>query len=533
MEKTHEQADAFEQETTLQTFITLINSTIEGLIILDEDRCCIYANSAMINMFKYDKDNILGRDIKEFIAPQCRELAKSMIKIPDKDPYEIWMQRSDGSAFPAIVRGRDMLLAGKSIRVSAVLDISKLKENEDKVFQLAYYDSLTNLPNRQKLTEVLQDAAPMACAILNIDLFKEINDFFGISIGDSILKQVGEWFKEMKISAYRIGGDEFVVLYKEDISWKNIHKHVTNLLQSIEEKVFIVDNETFSIRMTAGIAIGNDKLLTRADIALHRAKEQKKSILLYEEEDNVEEILHKNIAMTATIRDALANNRIICYYQPIVNLHTNTVGEYETLVRLIDSQGNIIPPAEFLALAKKTKLYPAITKEVVRQSCELFSTRKEQFSINLSKSDIEHQNTVNDILEIITETGTASRIIFEILEYEEIENYAEVAEFIAKAKKLGVKIAIDDFGTGYSNFENILNLNVDYIKIDGSLIQGISNNTRHSIIIETIVEFSKKIGAKTIAEFVSSESIYQAVIEHGIDYSQGYFTGKPGPSLLA
>ena len=168
-----------------------------------------------------------------------------------------------------------------------------------------------------------------------------------------------------------------------------------------------------------------------------------------------------------------------------------------------------------------------IRLEVVNQACALFANRNEEFSINLSDSDIRNPHIVNEIIHTITKTKTASRIVFEILESEGIENYEEVVEFITTVKALGAKIAIDDFGTGYSNFENILKLNVDYIKIDGSLIQGITDNPRHHIVVETIVNFAHKIGAKTIAEFVSSEAIYTVVKELGIDYSQGYYTGKP------
>jgi EAL domain-containing protein (putative c-di-GMP-specific phosphodiesterase class I) len=194
---------------------------------------------------------------------------------------------------------------------------------------------------------------------------------------------------------------------------------------------------------------------------------------------------------------------------------------------MIDSDGIMIPPVKFLTIAKKTKLYPQITLEVLNQSCSLFATRSEEFSINLSDSDIRDPYIVKEIIHTITQTGTASRIVFEILESEGIENYEEVVEFITSVKSLGAKIAIDDFGTGYSNFENILKLNVDYIKIDGSLIQGITENSRHHIVVETIVNFAHKIGAKTIAEFVSSEEIYDAIKELGVDFAQGYFTGKP------
>ena len=194
---------------------------------------------------------------------------------------------------------------------------------------------------------------------------------------------------------------------------------------------------------------------------------------------------------------------------------------------MIDKNNNTIPPLEFLTISKKTKLYPHITAEVIHQACNMFKDRKERFSVNLSIDDIKDANTVQEIIKTIIKTKTASRIIFEILESEGIENYEEVINFITQIKALGAEIAIDDFGTGYSNFEHVLKLNVDYIKIDGSLIKGMSENNKHKIIVETIVDFAKKVGSKTIAEFVSDEATFSIVKGIGIDFSQGYYTGKP------
>ncbi len=147
--------------------------------------------------------------------------------------------------------------------------------------------------------------------------------------------------------------------------------------------------------------------------------------------------------------------------------------------------------------------------------------------MNLSIDDIKDANTVQEIINTIIKTNTASRIVFEILESEGIENYDEVEGFITQIKSLGAKIAIDDFGTGYSNFEHILKLNVDYIKIDGSLIKNIEENKKHQIIVETIVDFAKKMGSKTIAEFVCNENIFSIVKNIDVDFLQGFYIGKP------
>jgi len=411
--------------------------------------------------------------------------------------------------------------------MNASLEIT-VQEKTHELENQYYLDRLTGLPNRYRLQEKLEQGESIALAIVNVDDFKEVNDFFGISIGDEMLIQIGTWLKELSGGCYRLGGDEFALIFNE-MSLQELEHRLSMLIKLLDEKTFMANEESLNIRVTIGVAMGSDKVLTQADIALHHAKENKKQIAFYNEDEGVEEHYRTNLTMASNIRKALYERRIICHYQPIADFVTGAIQKYETLVRMIDEKGMLVPPLEFLPIAKQTKLYPQITLEVIYQACNLFATRDEEFSVNLSDSDIRNPQTVSEIIKTIRKTGTASRIVFEILESEGIENYDEVTHFITQVKALGAKIAIDDFGTGYSNFENILKLNVDYIKIDGSLIREISGNERHRIIVETIIDFAQKIGAKTIAEFVGDEVIYNTLKEMGVDYSQGYFTGKPMP----
>ena len=398
--------------------------------------------------------------------------------------------------------------------------------------KLAFYDQLTNLPNRQKISIDISKNHPDSCVIFNIDEFKEINDFFGTENGDKILKDIASWFSKFDFETYRIDGDEFAILFYKDDSIEDIELKVENILNLFEEELFYIENEKIQIAFSAGIAKVKDNLLTKADIAVHYSKEQKVKISIYKEDGNIEQKYKQNIAMASAIREALDDKRIICHYQPILDQKTDKIYKYETLVRMVSKEGRIIPPIEFLEISKKTKLYPYITREVLHQACNTFKNREENFSINLSIDDIKDINIVNEIIETIIETNTASRITFEILESEEIENYQEVRNFSKRIKEIGSKIAVDDFGTGYSNFEHILKLNVDYIKIDGSLIKEMENNNKNRIIVETILDFAKKIGAKTIAEFVYNEATYLISKEIGIDYLQGFYIGKPSENLI-
>jgi diguanylate cyclase (GGDEF)-like protein len=404
---------------------------------------------------------------------------------------------------------------------------SKVHEKTQEAVRHLYHDNLTGLPNRFKLQEDLSLLASSSVAILNIDDFKEVNDFFGIEAGDNLLIQVGRWLHDMHLSPYRIGGDEFAFCFTQKQSEQEIIHHVKMILSLLNEKIFIIDQETLLVRATVGIAYKSSKPLIHADVALNHARLLKQIYAVYDHSGAVEAQYQTNIAMTSQIRQALVEHRIVCQYQPIVSLESGKIEKYESLVRIKNEDGTLIGPYEFLSIAQKTKLYHHITREVVYQACTLFANREESFSINLSSSDMLDTNTVSTIENILRQTGTANRVIFEILESEGIENFEQVASFINRMKHLGAKIAIDDFGTGYSNFENILKLNIDIIKIDGSLIKSINENQRHKIVVEAIVNFAHRIGVETVAEFVASEETLQTITQMGITYSQGFHTGKP------
>jgi len=403
----------------------------------------------------------------------------------------------------------------------------KVTEQAHEAIRHLYFDNLTSLPNRLKLQEDLLLNPTNTVAILNIDDFKEINDFFGIDAGDWLLSQIAHWLTEMKLSPYRLGGDEFAFRKKPGNSNEQFRHDIEILLSLLSEKLFMIAEETVHVRATVGIAIESDKPLIHADVALNKARSGKLPYSIYDQSEGIEQQYQANIAMSAQIRQALVEHRIVCQYQPVVSCATGKIEKFETLVRIQNEDGTLIGPYDFLPIAQKTKLYHHITQEVVYQACNLFAARHEQFSINLSSSDILDEKTVTTIENILRQTSTADRVIFEILESEGIENFDQVASFIARMKALGAKIAIDDFGTGYSNYENILKLNVDILKIDGSLIKSIDQNPRHKVVVEAIVDFAHRIGIDTVAEYVASEEILKYVTDLGITYAQGFHTGKP------
>lgn len=399
-----------------------------------------------------------------------------------------------------------------------------LKEKNEK---LAYYDQLTTLPNRQKIILDINTNFPTACIVFNIDDFKEINDFFGTENADKILQDIANRFLDYKYIVYRIDGDEFAILFYENLSIDELKSQAQKILTLFDEEPFYVEDQTISIGFSIGIAKAKDNLLTKVDIAVNNAKNSSSDISVYEESENIEKKYKQNLEMATSIKEALLEDRIVCHYQPLIDIETGEIYSFETLIRMIDKDGSIIPPIKFLDFSKKVKLYSSITRKVIKEACETFKHRNENFSINLNIADIKDKETVKEIIKNITETDTASKVTFEILESEGIENYDEVISFINQIKALGAKIAIDDFGTGYSNFEHLLRLDVNYIKIDGSLIKNIASDEKHRIIVETIVSFARRIGIKTVAEFVADKQILEIIKEIGVSCAQGYYIGKP------
>ena len=267
-------------------------------------------------------------------------------------------------------------------------------------------------------------------------------------------------------------------------------------------------------------------------MALKKAKIMKKNYMVYDESMQISREFEENISWTKKIRRAIKSDTIVPFYQPIVSNATGKVEKYECLIRMRDEAGHVIYPAAFLNTAKRSRLYPLLTRIMVEKVFENFMDRDLDFSINISVDDILSPDTTAYIYDILTiHRRIVHLAIFEIVESEGIENYEEVLLFIREVKKYGCRIAIDDFGTGYSNFDYIMKLNVDFLKIDASIIKNIAEDKNTRIITETIVQFCRKMGIFTVAEFVHTRDVYELVQSLGIDYSQGFFLGEPSEKI--
>ncbi len=395
-----------------------------------------------------------------------------------------------------------------------------------------YNDTLTKLPNRKKLIEILDSKKNYVLMILNIDNFKKINEMYGHQNGDIILKDLAISLQSKTPSdcqVFKLHADEFGLLFSKNFELEFFDNIVNVLLEDISKIQFHVEeneNKVF-INSTIGISHGDHSLLTNSDIALSLAKKRKKEYLLYDPSMQIEHEYEQNLKWIKKIKDAIKEDKIISLFQPIVDCKTQKIVKYESLMRMVDDKGDYIAPGYFLDLAKKNKLYHELTKIVINKTFDTFLNSKYIVSINIGVDDILNKETVELIKNKLIQTGIGSRITFEIIESEGIENFDSVVEFIKEVKEFGCKISIDDFGTGYSNFEYLMKLNVDYIKIDASMIKNIDSNEESAMVTETIVDFANKLGIKTIGEFVYSKSVFDKMAEVGVDYAQGYYFGEP------
>lgn len=399
-------------------------------------------------------------------------------------------------------------------------------------------DALTGLPNRRSLLKQIEQKRYLAVMLLNIDNFKEVNDLYGHEIGDKILQEVSKSIQEVitsyPLTLYKMHSDEYALALDQFMNLNLFEQMCQTILRTLEIKDYDIDDISISITLSMGADICADKecdLVGRADMALKTAKKRSLPFVKYHHNLQIKEEYENNIYWSKKLKKTIAANRFELFYHPIHDSKTHAVVEYEALIRIVDEDGTIYSPYAFLEIAKKSRLYHHITRFVIERIFEQLQHTAHTYSINLSVEDILNREIQGLIYERLAETNVGDRLIFELLESEGIENYEEISAFISYVKEYNCRIAIDDFGTGYSNFAHIMKLNVDFIKIDGSLIKRLDYDKGAQNIVRTITEFARRLHIQTIAEFVATKEIHDTCVEVGIDHLQGYYLSEPAPTV--
>lgn len=410
-----------------------------------------------------------------------------------------------------------------------------IKKYRNQLFNRYFTDNLTNLPNVYQLRKDLDDNEDAGLVIISIDNFKTINNFYGFVVGDFVVEEVSKYLKssmnEQKV--YKLSEDEFAIILEKNLGFYELKDHLDTLYSSIKNIIIDYQKSKIFIDLTLGSCsnTNNEDMFSKVSMALKYAKDNRIPFWIYEDRMHFENEYEKNLNMSGLVRAAVEDSRIVPYFQAILDNKTSKVIKYECLARLVDDNNKVLSPLLFIPVAKKIKVYNTLTKTIIDKSFAAFENSDLAFSINLSIEDIMSSEIFNFIVNKLKGTKASSRVTFEILESEAVQDFKRVERFISEIRRYGSKIAIDDFGSGYSNFSYLTKMSPDFIKIDGSLIQDIDVDKNALLVVETIVEFAKKLGIKTIAEYVHSSTIMDKVKELGIDYSQGFYIDEPSVDL--
>ena len=426
------------------------------------------------------------------------------------------------------------------------LSFEKLNETIDNLYKLTITDHLTRLGNRQfladKIKELIEKNHEKFCLVfVDLDNFKEINDFYGHSVGDELIIEVSESLKKFINEGEvvtRVGGDEFVLVLKGCEDEFDIKNRLNKLLKILEQKWIIREQEIMT-SASIGVSIypndgrSFDELLKSADMAMHEAKKKGKNIFVIFNKE-VKEKLNEEFIIKNQLKKALENNEFELYYQPKLDRNQKVIGA-EALIRW-KKDGKIISPGVFIPVAEKSGLIYQIGNWVIKEcSKRVKEWEKDEFlktvsiAFNVSVVQMRHERFLRDFKNIInTFAPETSRLEMEITESVFIEDKHRAIHLLNLIRKMGLKINLDDFGTGYSSISVLKDFHIDVLKIDKSFVDEITTDDG-KIYVKTIIDMAKNLNIKTVAEGVEEEIQFKILTDLGVDYFQGYYFAKPMP----
>lgn len=435
-------------------------------------------------------------------------------------------------------------------------DISVEKASQDQLYYMANNDTLTGLYNRGRFYDELNRSIRQmkrygrqgAVLLMDLDRFKYVNDTFGHEAGDSMLVHIAEILRQNIRAAdiiARLGGDEFALIMPE-VEPSDALARASQILDLLKGAQFTYGGHEISMSSSIGIVMfpsqGNatGELLSKADIAMYRAKQQGRNRLhMFDESAVRDHAMAKRIEVVDFIIRCLDNERIELHFQPIVPIHdTTNPKHYEVLCRMLDDNGKIVPPVHFIETAEDFGLISRIDEYVCRKSLEALRKLHNQgrpinLAINLSGLTFDDEDTLKKIGEMLAEAAMPrGAVIFEITETAALKDIGRAQRAIRELKKYGCEFALDDFGVGYSSFNYIKHLDIDFVKIDGSFIKNLNNSQDDRLFVKALTDMARAMQIQTVAEMVEDQSIVEHLRGIGIDFGQGYHFGKPKPELL-
>lgn len=539
-------------------FKAILDHSLDAILVADQDGAVLQFNAQAEEIFGWKAEEVLGNVLTQFMPMEVVSIHAEAFN--NKQLPALWHTRQvkairkDGSVFPMEIRLGVIDLPKRRLFTAAMRDVTELERRNAEISKLAHYDSLTGLPNRNLLQDRLRLLISMSTRykklfgllFVDLDHFKEINDTHGHNVGDQVLQEIANRLLKCvrdSDTIARLGGDEFVALLY-DLRCSDDARIVAERIRDACRMPVVLPSGTFRVASSIGLALypddGRDAetLMKHADVAMYHAKENGRDrYSFYSHEIN--KVAQQKLQVEQGLQRALQTGGFILYYQPQIDLVTQTTIGAEALLRW-EHNGGIIPPGMFIPVAEETGLIVPIGEWVLREACREgkrwldmgFGPEGKGLTVGVNLSARQFNLSLPSmVFNILSETGLPPKLLnLEITESFLMQDIDQAAQILAELANAGIQISVDDFGTGYSCLAYLKRLPVHTIKVDRSFVKDILRDQNDRTIVETIVALAKNLGHQTLAEGVEEHDQIGMLVALGCDSCQGYFFSRPVPA---
>jgi diguanylate cyclase (GGDEF)-like protein/PAS domain S-box-containing protein len=546
----------FELQAQNQRFDAALENMPHGLCMFDRNERLIVCNRRYGELYGLSPEQtkpgvtlaaILEAHVKTGVIPDDgaeRYVDRVLARVRSCHPYHAEYPTHDGRTFG--VNHRPTADGGW---VAIHQDITAQKQAETQIAFMARHDGLTGLANRSVLLEKTDEAFarlrrhgnPFTVFMLDLDLFKIVNDSLGHPVGDALLKVVAARLlacTRETDTVVRLGGDEFAILATADEHQHEAAIATANRMLAAISTPFELDGNVLNIGTSIGIALAPahgmnvEQIVKNADLALYKAKaEGRDAYRFFEASMGLEAITRR--AHQSELRSALANDEFVLHYHPIVDINTREAASVEALIRWRHPQRGLISPLEFIPLAEETGLINPIGEWVLRKACAdaALWPANVKVSVNLSAVQFRRICPIENFRHVLDESGLPTeRLELEITETVLLQGSDENVETLHQLRRMGISIVLDDFGTGYSSLSYLRKFPFDKIKIDRSFVHELANNEHSASIVSAVAGLGRSLRIGTVAEGIETEEQLVLVRAAGCTHAQGYLFGKPCPA---